>query len=92
MRYIESLPDRPLRESELESLREADSVVEAAPLGVADDEIRALAIQVGDRLFGLGYDDADGWTEVDTREAADPEDLAAVRDSLKNWDAKRSDD
>lgn len=86
MRYIESLPDRPLRADELDALRETDSVTEAAPLGVANDEIRALAIQVGETLFGLGYDAEDGWTVVDKREAGDPEDLAAVRDALKNWE------
>lgn len=97
-RDIKSLPDRPLRADELEGLREADSVVEAAPLGLVDGEgarggsadaagvIRALAVQAAETLYGLGYDEANGWTVVDEREAGDPEDLAAVRDALKDWD------
>ena len=88
-RDIKSLPDRPLRAAELDALREAETVVEAAPLGVADDEIRALAVQAGGTLFGLGYDGTDGWTVVDEREAGDPEDLAAVRDALKEWEAPK---
>ncbi|QLG26383.1 hypothetical protein HUG10_01975 [Halorarum halophilum] len=86
-RDIKSLPDRPLRAAELDALREADAVVEAAPLGVADSDIRALAVQLGETLYGLGYDEADGWTVVDEREAGDPEDLSAVREALKEWEA-----
>ncbi|QLG62984.1 hypothetical protein [Halorarum salinum] len=85
MRYIKSLPGRPLRAAELDALREAEAIVEAAPLGVADDVIRALAVQVDGTLFGLGYEAAAGWTVVDRRDAGDPEDLAAVRDALKAW-------
>ncbi|MFC7098469.1 hypothetical protein [Halobaculum marinum] len=90
MSIIESLPSRPLRSAELEAFREADSITEAAPLGVDDDDIRALAVQAGDTIYGLGYDPDGGWTVVDSREAGDPEDLAAVRDSLKNWEARRA--
>ena len=87
---IDSLPPRPLRSAELEALRDADNVTEAAPLGIDDDDIRALAVQAGDTIYGLGYDPAEGWRVVDDREAGDPEDLAAVRDSLKNWEARRA--
>ncbi len=87
---IESLPPRPLRSAELEALRDADSVTEAAPLGVDDDEMRALAVQAGETIYGLGYDPDGGWSVVDSREAGDPEDLAAVRDSLKSWEARRA--
>ncbi|MFC7136689.1 hypothetical protein [Halobaculum litoreum] len=90
MTIIDSLPSRGLRSAELEALREADSVTEAAPLGVDDDDIRALAVQAGDTIFGLGYDPDDGWSVVDSREAGDPADLAAVRDALKNWEARRA--
>ncbi|WP_313691005.1 hypothetical protein [Halorarum halobium] len=89
MRYIKSLPTRPLRAAELDALRDADGVVEAALLGVADGEIGAFAMQIGGTIYGLAYDDRDGWTVVDRREAGEPEDLAAVRDALKNWDTKR---
>lgn len=87
---LDSLPPRPLRSSELQALRDADGVTEAAPLGVDDDDIRALAVQAGETIHGLGYDPDTGWTVVDSREAGDPEDLAAVRDSLKSWEAKRA--
>ncbi len=87
---LDSLPSRPLRSAELEALRDADSVTEAAPLGVDDDDIRALAVQTDETIHGLGYDPDSGWTVVDSREADDPEDLAAVRDSLKSWEAKRA--
>ncbi|MFC7068180.1 hypothetical protein [Halobaculum lipolyticum] len=90
MTIIESLPPRPLRSAELEALRDADSVTEAAPLGVDDDEMRALAVQAGETIYGLGYDPDGGWSVVDSREAGDPEDLAAVRDSLKSWEARRA--
>lgn len=90
MNPIESLPPRPLRSAELEALREADRVVEAAPLGVDDDDIRALAVQTGETIHGLGYDPDSGWTVVDSREAGDPDDLAAVRDSLKRWESERA--
>ena len=90
MTVLDSLPPRPLRSSELQTLRDADSVTEAAPLGVDNDDIRALAVQAGETIHGLGYDPETGWTVIDSREAGDPEDLAAVRDSLKSWDAKRA--
>lgn len=90
MAILESLPARPLRSTELQALRDADSVTEAAPLGVDDDDIRALAVQTGETIFGLGYDPDDGWSVVDKREAGDPEDLAAVRNSLKSWEARRA--
>ncbi|QZX99712.1 hypothetical protein [Halobaculum rubrum] len=90
MSVLDSLPPRPLRSAELEALRDADSVTEAAPLGVDDDDIRALAVQAGETIHGLGYDPDTGWTVVDSREAGDPEDLAAVRDSLKSWEAERA--
>ncbi|WP_435064091.1 hypothetical protein [Halobaculum sp. EA56] len=90
MTLIESLPPRPLRSAELEALREADSVTEAAPLGVDDDAVRALAVQAGETIHGLGHDPDEGWTVVESREAGDPEDLAAVRDALKTWEARRA--
>ena len=90
MTVLDSLPSRPLRSSELQALRDADSVTEAVPLGVDDDDIRALAVQAGETIHGLGYDPDAGWTVVDSREAGDPEDLAAVRDSLKRWEAQRA--
>lgn len=96
-RYIKSFPDRPLRAAELDALRGSDAVVEAAPLGIdgeggghgvdggSGDVIRALAVQVGGTLYGLAFSEAGGWTVVDEREADDPEDLAAVRDALRDW-------
>ncbi|SHG95682.1 hypothetical protein [Halobaculum gomorrense] len=104
MTLLDSLPARPLRSAELQALRDADSVAEAAPLGVdsagrspansrtesGDDDIRALAVQAGETIHGLGYDPETGWTVVDSREAGDPEDLSAIRDSLKRWEAKRA--
>lgn len=90
MTLLDSLPSRPLRSAELEALRDAAAVTEAAPLGVDDDDIRALAVQAGETIHGLGYDPDAGWSVVDSREAGDPEDLAAVRDSLKRWEATRA--
>jgi len=87
---IDSLPSRPLRSVELDALRDADGVAEAAPLGVNDDAIRALAVQAGETIHGLGYDPDEGWVVVGSRTAGDPEDLAAVRDSLKSWEATRA--
>ncbi|MFB6126892.1 MAG: hypothetical protein ABEJ79_06335 [Halolamina sp.] len=87
---LDSLPDRPLSRSELRSLRTADAVVEAAPLGVVPDDedeeaqtVAALAVQREETLYGLGYDD--GWTVVTTRTAGDPDDLRAVRDAVRTW-------
>jgi hypothetical protein len=85
MPALDSLPPRPLRQAELDSLRESDAVVEAAPLARAGEEIRHLAMQVGDDLYGVGYRDDGGWTVVTRREANDPDDLAAVRDELRAW-------
>ncbi|UIP01175.1 hypothetical protein Hbl1158_07460 [Halobaculum sp. CBA1158] len=105
MTLIDSLPPRPLRSAELEALRDAERVTEAAPLGVDsagrspassrtesgdDDAIRALAVQAGETIHGLAYDSESGWTVVESREAGDPEDLAAVRDALKSWEARRA--
>ncbi|PSQ04851.1 hypothetical protein BRC97_10505 [Halobacteriales archaeon QS_6_71_20] len=92
MTLLDSLPTRPLRPVELEALREADGVTEAAPLGVAADAIRALAVQAGDTIHGLAHDPDEGWVVVESREAGDPEDLAAVRDALKRREATRVDD
>lgn len=85
MSVLDSLPPRPLTDAELQTLRESDAIVEAAPLARAGEEIRHLAIQAGDLLYGVGYRDDDGWTIVTKRVADDPDDLAAVRDSLKSW-------
>ena len=85
MTVLESLPPRPLRRSELDALRESDAVVEAAPLARAGDEIRHVAVQVGETLYGVGYRDGDGWSVVTRRVADDPDDLAAVRDDLREW-------
>lgn len=85
MPSLDSLPPRPLTEAELDTLRESDGVVEAAPLARAGEEIRHLAIQIGETLYGVGYRDDEGWTVVTKREAGDPEDLAAVRDALREW-------
>ena len=82
---LDSLPDRALSDDELQTLRESDAVVEAAPLARAEDGIRHLALQAGDRLYGLGYRDADGWVVVEERFAGDTDDLAAVRDALRSW-------
>jgi hypothetical protein len=80
-----SLPDRPLDEDELRALRESDAIVEAAPLARAEDGVRHLAMQVGDRLYGVGYRDDEGWAVVDDRVARDTDDLAAIRDALRAW-------
>lgn len=82
---LDSLPDRPLTDEELRTLRESDAVVEAAPLARAEDGVRHLALQAGDRLYGVGYRDDEGWVVVDERVAGEPEDLAAVRDALREW-------
>lgn len=82
---LDSLPPRPLTRAELDSLRESDAVVEAAPLARAGEEIRHLAMQVGETLYGVGYRDDAGWAVVTKRGAGDPEDLAAVRDELRAW-------
>lgn len=82
---LDSLPNRPLTPDELQSLRESDAVVEAAPLAEAEDGIRHLALQSGERLYGLGYRDDEGWVVVDDRVANDTDDLAAIRDALRNW-------
>lgn len=82
---LDSLPDRPLTDDELRGLRESDTVVEAAPLARAEDGVRHLALQAGDRLYGLGYRDDEGWVVVDDRFAGDTDDLAAVRDALRDW-------
>jgi len=82
---LDSLPARPLRDDELNALRESEAVVEAAPLARAEDGVRHLALQAGDRLYGLGYRDDEGWVVVDDRFAGDTEDLAAVRDALREW-------
>lgn len=87
MAALDSLPSRPLRPSELASLRESDGVVEAAPLGRTDDEVRHFALQVGEYLYGVGYRDG-GWAVVERRVAGDPGDLAAVRDALRAWAAE----
>lgn len=82
---LDTLPDRALTDEELSTLRESDTVVEAAPLARADDGVRHLALQAGDRLYGLGYRDDDGWVVVEDRFAGDTDDLAAVRDALREW-------
>ena len=82
---LDTLPDRALTDEELSALRESDAVVEAAPLARADDGVRHLALQAGDRLYGLGYRDNEGWVVVDDRFAGDTDDLAAVRDALREW-------
>lgn len=82
---LDSLPDRPLTDEELRTLRESDAVVEAAPLARAEDGVRHLALQSGERLYGLGYRDDEGWVVVEDRVAGDTDDLAAVRDALRNW-------
>lgn len=82
---LDSLPDRPLKADELQSLRDSDAVVEAAPLAEAEDGIHHLALQAGERLYGLGYRDGEGWVVVEDRFAGDTDDLAAVRDALRNW-------
>jgi len=82
---LDSLPDRPLTAEELQSLRESDAVVEAAPLARAEDGIRHLALQAGERLYGLGYRDDEGWVVVEDRIAEDTDDLAAVRNALRGW-------
>ena len=82
---LDSLPARPLNADELQSLRESDAVVEAAPLAEADDGIHHLALQAGERLYGLGYREGEGWVVVDDRIAGDTDDLAAVRDALRSW-------
>ena len=96
-RYIKSFPDRPIRAAELDALRDSDAVIEAAPLGIdgervghgvdggSGDAIRAVAVQVDETLYGLAFSGEGGWTVVDEREADDPEDLAAVRDALRDW-------
>lgn len=85
MSVLDSLPDRPLSDSELRTLRESDPVVEAAPLARAQDGIRHLALQVEDSLYGIGYDDEEGWVVVDERTAGDPDDIAALREELHAW-------
>ncbi|MFW5935601.1 MAG: hypothetical protein ACOCQL_07100 [Halolamina sp.] len=82
---LDSLPDRPLTEEELRGLRESDALVEAAALARAEDGVRHLAIQANDRLYGMGYRDDEGWMLVEERVAGDTNDLAAVRDALKDW-------
>ncbi|WP_049981463.1 hypothetical protein [Halolamina rubra] len=82
---LDSLPDRPLTEEELRGLRESDALVEAAALARAEDGIRHLAIQANDKLYGMGYRDDEGWVLVEERVAGDTDDLAAVRDALKDW-------
>lgn len=82
---LDTLPDRALTDEELSALRESDAVVEAAPLARADDGVRHLALQAADRLYGLGYRDDEGWVVVDDRFAGDTDDLAAVRDALREW-------
>ena len=82
---LDSLPDRALTDDELRALRESDAVVEAAPLARAEDGVRHLALQAGDRLYGVGDRDDEGWVVVDERVAGEPEDLAAVRDALREW-------
>jgi len=82
---LDSLPARPLTDEELNALRESDAVVEAAPLARAEDGVRHLALQAGDRLYGLGFRDDEGWVVVDDRFAGDTDDLAAVRDALREW-------
>ena len=82
---LDSLPDRPLTEGELRSLRESDALVEAAALAHAEDGIRHLALQANETLYGLGYRDVEGWMLVEERPAEDTEDLEAVRDALQDW-------
>jgi hypothetical protein len=82
---LDSLPNRPLNADELQSLRDSDAVVEAAPLAQAEDGIHHLALQAGERLYGLGYRDDEGWVVVADRIAGDTDDLAAVRDALRSW-------
>lgn len=85
MSVLDSLPDRPLDDAELRALRESDAIVEAAPLARAEDGVRHLAIQAGDRLYGVGYRDDEGWVVVEDRVAGDTEDLEAVRNELRAW-------
>lgn len=85
MSVLDSLPDRPLSDDELRALRESDAIVEAAPLARAEDGIRHLAMQAGERLYGVGYRDDEGWVVVADRVAGDTDDLAAVRDALRAW-------
>lgn len=85
MQPLQSLPDRPLTQDELDALRQSDAVVEAAPLARAGEEIRHLALQSGETLYGVGYRDDEGWRVVCQRVAGDPEDLRAVRDELRTW-------
>lgn len=85
MSALDSLPDRPLSDDEIRALRESDVVVEAAPLARADHGVRHLALQADDRLYGLGYRDDEGWVVVTDRVAGDTDDLAAVRDALREW-------
>lgn len=92
MQVLDSLPDRALSPDELEELRESDAVVEAAPMALADDEVSTFALQVGETLYGVGYDPESGWGVVDSRVAEDPSDLEAVRDSLRAWGRETYDD
>lgn len=85
MSVLDSLPDRPLDDDELRALRESDAIVEAAPLARAEDGVRHLAIQSGERLYGVGYRDDEGWVVVEDRIAGDTDDLTAVRDELRAW-------
>lgn len=82
---LDSLPDRPLTDDELRALREGDAVVEVAPLARAEWGVQHLALQAGDRLYGIGYRDEEGWVVVTDRVAGDTDDLAAVRDALREW-------
>ncbi|MFB6221237.1 MAG: hypothetical protein ABEH90_07340 [Halolamina sp.] len=85
MSVLDSLPDRPLSDDEVRALRGSEAVVEAAPLARAEDGVRHLALQAGERLYGVGYRDDEGWVVVTDRIADDPDDLAAVRDELRTW-------
>ncbi|KPN31238.1 hypothetical protein SY89_01981 [Halolamina pelagica] len=82
---LDSLPARPLTETELRALRDSDALVEAAALAQAEDGIRHLALQANDRLYGIGYRDDEGWVLVEDRVAGDTDDLAAVRNALRDW-------
>jgi hypothetical protein len=82
---LETLPDRQLDDAERRALRESDVIVEAAPLARAEDSVRHLAVQAGDRLYGAGFRDGDGWAVVAHCVAGDTDDLAAVRDELRVW-------
>lgn len=88
---LDSLPSRPLTQTDFEQLNEHDSL-DVAPFGgkVTANEFYAALLLVGDRGYAVGFDeDAGEWTVLD--EAARDNEAAVGRfnETVREWAADR---